>query len=59
MAVNEAANLFAPRPGRLFTIGQVIDKIKVDFPEPFEPRIATTDELLIPRDTLSRAMRPG
>jgi DNA-binding transcriptional MerR regulator len=33
MAVNEAANLFAPRPGRLFTIGQVIDKIKVDFPD--------------------------
>jgi len=33
MAVSEASNLFAPRPGRLFTIGQVIDKIKVDFPD--------------------------
>jgi DNA-binding transcriptional MerR regulator len=44
MAVNEATNLFAPRPGKLHTIGRVIEILKPDFPDLSPSKIRFLEE---------------
>jgi DNA-binding transcriptional MerR regulator len=44
MAVNEATNLFAPRPGKLHTIGRVIEILKTDFPDLSSSKIRFLEE---------------